>query len=102
MSAHERHLLAFIDIWPKIRAAVPDATLELFYGYDEWKRMPTNAAFAEHIRYFDRKRPMLETMGITFHPGFRRKRSPRRCLELRCGSTRRTGPSVGQRWLRRP
>ena len=68
MSAHERHLLAFIDIWPKIRAAVPDATLELFYGYDEWKRMPTNAAFAEHIRYFDRKRPMLETMGITFHP----------------------------------
>ena len=50
MSAHERHLMAFIDIWPKIRAKVPDATLDLFYGYDEWKRHPTNVAFAEHIR----------------------------------------------------
>ena len=66
MSAHERHLLAFVDIWPRIRKEVPDATLDLFYGYDEWKKM--GAASAEQIRYFDRKRPMLEAMGVTFHP----------------------------------
>lgn len=67
MSAHERHLMAFIDIWPRIRAAVPDATLDLFYGYDEWKQLLW-AGFSEQIRYFDRKRPMLEALGVTFHP----------------------------------
>jgi glycosyltransferase involved in cell wall biosynthesis len=73
LSAHERHLLAFMDLWPRIRAAVPDATLDLFYGYDEWKRLPVNAVFAELIKYFDRKRPMLEAMGVTFHPRLPRK-----------------------------
>jgi glycosyltransferase involved in cell wall biosynthesis len=67
MSAHERHLMAFIDVWPLIRREVPDATLDLFYGYDDWRRMPSNQFFAEHIKYFDRKRPYLEAAGVTFH-----------------------------------
>ena len=67
MSAHERHLLALIDLWPRIRKEVPDATLDLFFGYDEWKKL-TSSFYADQIRYFDRKRPMLEAMGITFHP----------------------------------
>jgi hypothetical protein len=72
--------LAFVDIWPRIRAQVPDATLDLFYGYDEWRRLPTNGFFSEQIRYFDRKRPMLESLGVTFHPRLSPKEVARKLL----------------------
>jgi glycosyltransferase involved in cell wall biosynthesis len=68
MSAHERHLMAFVDIWPRIREKVPTATLDLCYGYDEWRQLPTNRVFAAQIAYFDRKRPMLESLGVKFYP----------------------------------
>jgi glycosyltransferase involved in cell wall biosynthesis len=80
MSAHERYLLAMIDLWPRIRAAVPDATLDLFYGYDDWKRS-AHPAYSEHIKYFDRKKPELEAAGVTFHPRLPPKEVAAKLLE---------------------
>jgi glycosyltransferase involved in cell wall biosynthesis len=35
-SAYYRGLECLLDMWPKIRAEVPDATLDVYYGWESW------------------------------------------------------------------
>ena len=42
MSANERGLRILYDIWPKVRAAVPDATLDVYYGWHSFDAVNRN------------------------------------------------------------
>lgn len=35
-TSHDRGLLEFLETWPEVRAAVPDAQLHIFYGRQAW------------------------------------------------------------------
>lgn len=54
-SSPDRGLDSLIQMWPRIRAAVPDATLHIFYGFDLWKACAANDP---HLKLYI---PNLET-----------------------------------------
>jgi 2-polyprenyl-3-methyl-5-hydroxy-6-metoxy-1,4-benzoquinol methylase/glycosyltransferase involved in cell wall biosynthesis/tetratricopeptide (TPR) repeat protein len=37
-SSPDRGLLSLLQMWPRIRQRVPDATLHVFYGFDTWQK----------------------------------------------------------------
>lgn len=38
-SSPDRGLQPLLDMWPRIREQVPDATLHIFYGWDNWEKV---------------------------------------------------------------
>lgn len=42
MSSHIRGLALLYDIWPDVRKAVPDATLDIYYGWESYVQMNHN------------------------------------------------------------
>ena len=50
-SSHVRGLAYLYDIWPKVKAAVPDATLDVFYGRYSYDKI--NAGNPERLKWMD-------------------------------------------------
>jgi glycosyltransferase involved in cell wall biosynthesis len=76
-SSPDRGLHHLLRFWPRIREAVPDATLEVFYEIDNWLTMVDNAPAppgnikerAQIIREFRTSNNGSEESGVTFHGG---------------------------------
>ncbi|HET7539536.1 MAG TPA: glycosyltransferase family 4 protein [Polyangiaceae bacterium] len=67
-SCPSRGLRIALDAWPKIRAAIPGATLHVFYGFENWERSarhdgdPVALAAIEAM-----KQRIAQTAGVVFH-----------------------------------
>lgn len=45
-SSPDRSWQALLQLWPQVRVVVPDATLHLFYGFDNWEKTTNPAELA--------------------------------------------------------
>lgn len=63
-SAYYRGLECLLDMWPKIRAAVPDATLDVYYGWESWVALQGEDDFYERM---EQKFKDLKDSGVTVH-----------------------------------
>lgn len=67
-SSYDRGLTTLLEIWPAVRALVPDATLDIFYGWDSFdavhKQNPEMMKFKWQII---RKLHELKGQGVTEH-----------------------------------
>src|SRR5206468_4456487 len=63
-SAYYRGLEALLDMWPKIRAQVPDATLDVYYGWESWVALQGEDDFYDRMQAKFRE---LEGHGLTVH-----------------------------------
>ena len=63
-SAYYRGLECLLDLWPKIREEVPEATLDIYYGWESWVTIEGEDDF-----YFrmEAKFNELLTSGVTVH-----------------------------------
>lgn len=54
MSSHTRGLINLLDIWPTVKAEVPDATLDIMYGWDSYiainRENPERMAWMENMK----------------------------------------------------
>jgi glycosyltransferase involved in cell wall biosynthesis/tetratricopeptide (TPR) repeat protein len=48
-SSPDRGLEMLLDLWPLVRKEVPDASLQIFYGFETWKKMGHNQDAAARI-----------------------------------------------------
>lgn len=68
MSAHERGLELLYKIWPDVRKAVPDATLDVYYGWKSFdevnKDNPERMAWKKKLLTMEAE---LESQGVTNH-----------------------------------
>jgi tetratricopeptide (TPR) repeat protein len=63
-SAYYRGLECLLRMWPQIREAVPDATLDIYYGWQSW------TAFQGEDEFYERVSEMIEDLedqGVTEH-----------------------------------
>lgn len=66
-SSPDRGLEVLLKCWPAIRERVPDATLEVFYGFETWEGMASgNAEQLEHISRLKRALRDAEPFGVTY------------------------------------
>lgn len=63
-SAYYRGLECLLDMWPKIRESVPDATLDVYYGWESWLALQGEDDFYERM---ERKFEELADSGVTVH-----------------------------------
>lgn len=63
-SAYYRGLECLLDLWPKIRAQVPDATLDVYYGWESWVAIQGEDDFYDRMNL---KFKELEDEGLTVH-----------------------------------
>ena len=63
-SAYYRGLETLLKMWPKIREQVPDATLDVYYGWESWVALQGEDAFYERM---ERRFRELEGEGVTVH-----------------------------------
>jgi glycosyltransferase involved in cell wall biosynthesis len=63
-SAYYRGLECLLDMWPTIRASVPDATLDVYYGWESWVGLEGEDDF--YVRMC-KKFVELEGQGVTVH-----------------------------------
>lgn len=63
-SAYYRGLETLLDMWPRIRAAVPDATLDVYYGWESWLALQGEDDF--YIR-MEKKFELVKEHGVTVH-----------------------------------
>lgn len=63
-SAYYRGLECLLNMWPKIRADVPDATLDVYYGWESWVAMQGEDDFYQRM---ERKFKELAGHGVTVH-----------------------------------
>jgi glycosyltransferase involved in cell wall biosynthesis len=63
-SAYYRGLETLLDMWPTIREHVPDATLDVYYGWESWVAIQGEDDF-----YFrmEEKFEQLKDQGVTVH-----------------------------------
>ncbi len=63
-SAYYRGLECLLKMWPAIRKAVPDATLDVYYGWESWVAIEGEDSFYERMEaLFDD----LKDEGVTVH-----------------------------------
>ncbi len=63
-SAYYRGLECLLKMWPKIREQVPDATLDVYYGWESWVAMQGKDDFYERMEdLFEQMKPL----GVTVH-----------------------------------
>jgi glycosyltransferase involved in cell wall biosynthesis len=77
-SCPSRGLKIALDAWPRVRAAVPGATLHVYYGFHNWERravLDGDRAAVEAIAAM--KVQIASTEGVVFHGRI----SPRRLAE---------------------
>lgn len=67
-SSPDRGLAVLLDLWPRIRAQVPDATLDVFYGFGGLDDQVARTG-DQNLRYYSEslKRRMRELPGVTHH-----------------------------------
>lgn len=63
-SAYYRGLECLLNMWPKIRAEVPDATLDVYYGWESWVALEGEDAF--YLR-MEAKFKEMKDQGVTVH-----------------------------------
>lgn len=63
-SAYYRGLETLLKMWPKIRQQVPDATLDVYYGWESWLALQGEDDFYERM---ERRFRELEGEGVTVH-----------------------------------
>lgn len=63
-SAYYRGLECLLDMWPAIRAKVPDATLDVYYGWESWVALEGEDDF--YVRMC-KKFDALADHGVTVH-----------------------------------
>jgi glycosyltransferase involved in cell wall biosynthesis len=63
-SAYYRGLECLLDMWPKIRKAIPDATLDVFYGWESWVGLEGEDDF--YLR-MEQKFKEYASQGVTVH-----------------------------------
>lgn len=63
-SAYYRGLECLLDMWPKIREQVPDATLDCYYGWESWVAVQGYDNFYDRM---EKKFTELKDHGVTVH-----------------------------------
>lgn len=63
-SAYYRGLECLLHMWPKIREQVPDATLDVYYGWESWVAMQGEDDFYTRMQA---KFEEMEDQGVTVH-----------------------------------
>lgn len=63
-SAYYRGLECLLAMWPKIREEVPDATLDVFYGWESWVALQGEDDFYDRM---EQKFKELASQGVTVH-----------------------------------
>jgi hypothetical protein len=63
-SAYYRGLECLLHMWPKIREQVPDATLDVYYGWESWVAMQGEDAFYHRM---EAKFEEFKDEGVTVH-----------------------------------
>lgn len=63
-SAYYRGLECLLHMWPKIREQVPDATLDVYYGWESWVALQGEDDFYERM---ERRFTELKDQGVTVH-----------------------------------
>lgn len=67
-SSYDRGLNYLLDMWPDIHAAVPDATLDIYYGWNSYDRMHSgNPQQMKWKWQIIRQLHDLKDMGVTEH-----------------------------------
>jgi glycosyltransferase involved in cell wall biosynthesis len=69
-SSADRGLESLLQMWPRIRAAVPDASLSVMYGFANWEKMAAQRGDQESLRRIDRIKGalnVLKSAGVTYH-----------------------------------
>lgn len=67
-SSPDRGLGRLLELFPEIRAEVPEAELHVYYGFENWKKAAEGSGNREHlerIAYFERA--LAETPGVYHH-----------------------------------
>lgn len=67
-SSPDRGLDVMLDVFPQIRARVPDAELHVYYGFESWEaaiRKRGDSSAPKLIAWY--KRRLVETAGVTAH-----------------------------------
>lgn len=65
-SSPDRGLPSLLMMWPKVRARVPDATLHVYYGFENWLASASDAQ-RKNIEAMQRHLKDLEPHGVTYH-----------------------------------
>lgn len=66
-SSPDRALGPLLRMWPRIREAVPDATLHVFYGFEMWKKMATATGNVPWLRLAEELEERLSnTPGVVY------------------------------------
>lgn len=65
-SAYYRGLECLLAMWPKIREAVPDATLNIAYGWESWIALEGKDAFYQRM---EAKFKELDAVTLNYRPG---------------------------------
>lgn len=71
-SSPDRGLERLIEIFPQIKAQVPDAELDVYYGFHNWRSMAqaaNNQAELERIKKFEELLEKSRSIGINYHGG---------------------------------
>lgn len=63
-SAYYRGLECLLRMWPKIREQVPDATLDVYYGWESWVALEGEDEFYHRM---EAKFEELKDQGVTVH-----------------------------------
>lgn len=63
-SAYYRGLECLLNMWPKIREQVPDATLDVYYGWESWVALQGEDDFYHKM---EQKFDELKDSGVTVH-----------------------------------
>lgn len=63
-SAYYRGLECLLNMWPKIRAAIPNATLDVYYGWESWVGLEGEDDFYHRM---ENKFNELRGHGVTIH-----------------------------------
>jgi len=71
-SSPDRGLAAAVEAWPRVRAAIPDAELHVYYGWDNWDKALAMGSNVAHEHCGREARERLErlvksTPGIVMH-----------------------------------
>ena len=69
-SSPDRGLAVLVDLWPRIRARVPDAELHVYYGFAGWRAGIERQPDMQHryvIAHIESRMAELADQGVVFH-----------------------------------
>jgi glycosyltransferase involved in cell wall biosynthesis len=66
-SSPDRGLDRLMDFWPTVREIWPGCELHVYYGFDNWKKMATNAAQRSAVEWMGERVHRLRNDGVVYH-----------------------------------